>query len=156
MKRSLNVLAVALTLFSAFSASAAFAQDPPETPEQANIRVRIPGVSDGRNFKAPLAGGTATVRGRVISLEGDDTTLVSMRFDYRSGADIALDEIIDRILVTVEDQQGTELGRSVIDPNDIHLNPNRSPLLFSTTLYRPQDTRLGSYIVRIRVYGNYE
>jgi hypothetical protein len=156
MKRRLNVLAVVLTLFSAFSASAAFAQDPPETPLQVDVEVRMPRNLESRNFKRVLEGGTATIRGRVDNIDENGTVVVTMRFDYRSGADIALDEIIDRIIVTIESQQGEEFAVSTIDPNDIHLNPNRAPLFFSTTLYRSPVSVSRDFRVRIRVYGNYE
>jgi len=153
MKKSLNVLVMLLTLFTA---SAVFAQDPPETPLQADVEVRMPRNLDTRNFKMQLEGGTATIRGRVDNIDEDGTVVVVMRFDYRSGADIALDEIIDRIIVTVESQQGEEFSVSTIDPNDIHLNPNRAPLFFTTTLYRSPVSVSRDFRVHIRVYGNYE
>jgi hypothetical protein len=155
MKKSWSVLAVVLVLLSASAALApASAQD---APLQSDIYVRISRPVDGRNFKAELEGGTATVRGRVFNMDADGTVYVTLRFDYRSGADIALDEIIDRIVVTVENQQRTEVfGISTIDPNDINLNPNRAPLTFATTLYRSPVAISRDYWVRIRVYGNYE
>jgi hypothetical protein len=36
---------------------------------------------------------------------------------------------------------------------DVNLNPNRVPLAYRVTLYHPPDA---PYVVRVRVFGNYE
>jgi hypothetical protein len=151
MKKTTTALAIALILIST---AAALAQD---APLQANLRVKASGTRPvAASFRGTLQGGTAFVRGRVLNQPGGDTALVTLRFDYRIGDGIALDEIIDRIVVTIEDAAGEELAISTIDPNTINLNPNRVPLLYSTTLYTPEDAVRTGYFVRVRVFGNYE
>jgi hypothetical protein len=65
-----------------------------QSPLQADVQVRVK-HSDNRvvPFHARLEGGGATVRGSVQNLPGGETVLVSLRFDYNSDADIALDEL---------------------------------------------------------------
>jgi hypothetical protein len=140
-----------------FPALAAFAQD--QAPVQADVRVR---VNNNRRpvataFNASLAPGAATLEGSVSNLPGAETALVALRFDYAIDADIALDEIISQIVVSIEDGAGHTFSTVAIDPNTIHLNPNRVPLYYSATLYIPEHTRgRNGYVVRVRVLGNYE
>jgi hypothetical protein len=89
-------------------------------------------------------------------LPGGETTVVTLRFDHRTNADIALDEIISQIVISVEDANGTVFSITTIDPNTIPLNPNRAPLYYSATLYTPQVTGRAGYIAHVQVYGNYE
>ena len=140
-----------------FPLLAAFAQD--QAPLQADARVRVNNNKRpvAASFSAQLAGGPATLTGSVSNLPGGDTALVALVFDYRVDADIALDEIISQIVVWVEDHEGNVFSTITIDPNTVHLNPNRVPLYYSATLYTPDHTRRrNGYIVRVRVYGNYE
>jgi hypothetical protein len=134
---------------------AAVAQEEP--PLQEDIRVRVNGNPPvGANFSRQIEPGEARVRGRVLNLEGGETALVTLVFNYRSDAPIALDEIISRIVISIEDSQGGEFSTVTIDPNSINLNPNRVPLSYSATLYIPDDARRNGYFARVQVFGNYE
>ena len=128
-----------------------------QSPLQADVQVR---VNHGNRrlvpFRARLEGGGATVRGSVQNLPGGETLLVSLRFDYNSDADIALDELISQIVVSTSDKAGNEFSRVTIDPNTVPLNPNRAPFYYSATLYRPPRNGRSLYIARIQVFGNYE
>jgi hypothetical protein len=110
-------------------------------------------IKGGRaRFVRTIAPGDARVVGRVRPQPGGETVRVDLRFEYQIPKDeIAFDEIVCEIEVTVQDAAGTELARSVIDPKDINLNPNRVPLFYATTLYTG-----GGSAVRVRVRGNYE
>ena len=128
-----------------------------QSPLQADVQVRV-NHGDRRvvPFHARLEGGGATVRGSVQNLPGGETLLVSLRFDYNSDADIALDELISQIVVSTSDNAGNEFSRITIDPNTVPLNPNRAPLYYSATLYHPPRNGRSLYIARIQVFGNYE
>jgi hypothetical protein len=56
----------------------------------------------------------------------------------------------------VESIAGNEFSRVTIDPNTVPLNPNRAPLYYSATLYKPPRTGQSAYLVRIQFFGNYE
>ncbi len=128
-----------------------------QSPLQADVQVRV-NHGDRRvvPFHARLEGGGATVRGSVQNLPGGETLLVSLRFDYNSDADIALDELISQIVVSTSDNAGNEFSRITIDPNTVPLNPNRAPLYYSATLYHPPRNGRSLYLARIQVFGNYE
>jgi hypothetical protein len=128
-----------------------------QSPLQADVQVRV-NHGDRRvvPFHARLEGGGATVRGSVQNLPGGETLLVSLRFDYNTDADIALDELISQIVVSTSDNAGNEFSRITIDPNTVPLNPNRAPLYYSATLYHPPRNGRRVYLVRIQVFGNYE
>jgi hypothetical protein len=128
-----------------------------QSPLQADVQVRV-NHGDRRlvPFHARLEGGGATVRGGVQNLPGGETLLVSLRFDYNSDADIALDELISQIVVSTSNNAGNEFSRITIDPNTVPLNPNRAPLYYSTTLYHPPRNGRSLYLARIQVFGNYE
>ena len=155
MSRTAIVLRIVLALLviSPITPPVAVAQEGP--PLQLDVRVFVKRQEDiGAVFKRRLQPGDATVATRVRNLPGDDTARVMLHFDYKTDADIALDQIISRIVIAFEDAEGNEWSRSVIQPNEIHLNPNRVPLYYSATLYKPPGT--GRYIVRLKVFGNYE
>jgi hypothetical protein len=100
-----------------------------------------------------LDGGSARVRVLVTNRDDLRTATVALRFTYPIPPDtIALDEIIDRIVVVVRTPAGERFSRAAIDPNDVNLNPDASMLAYKLTLYRPE----GAYRIGIRVYGNYE
>lgn len=143
------------TVFLAFAPMTLVALD---EPLQVDVRLAVKGNRGASaSFERQIEGGTATVSGRVHNLAEGETTLVMLRFDYRTNADIALDEIISRVVITIEDAVGNEFSTVTIDPNTIPLNPNRVPLDYSSTLYIPTIVRGGNgYIVRVQVYGNYE
>jgi hypothetical protein len=128
-----------------------------QSPLQADIQVRV-NYNDKRpvTFRGRLEGGEATVRGSVQNLPGGETALVTLHFDYRTDADIALDELISQIAVSTSDRAGNEFSGVTIDPNTVPLNPNRAPLYYSATLYQPPRDGRRLYIARIQVFGNYE
>jgi hypothetical protein len=128
-----------------------------QSPLQADVQVRV-NHGDRRlvPFRARLEGGGATVRGTVQNLPGGETVLVSLRFDYNSDADIALDELISQIVVSTSDNAGNEFSRITIDPNTVPLNPNRASLYYSATLYHPPRNGRSLYLARIQIFGNYE
>ena len=152
MKRRFAILAL---LPLCFASNLVFGQE--QAPLQADIQIRV----DYHNrrlvhFRASLEGGEATVRGTVQNLPGGETVLVSLHFDYSTPADIALDEIISQIVISTSDKTGNEFSRVTIDPNTVPLNPNRAPLYYSTTLYKPPRGGRNLYLARIQVFGNYE
>ena len=146
---------VAAVLLSCFASEFVLAQD--QSPLQADVRLR---VSYGNrrliSFQTALEGGMATVRGTVQNLEGGETALISLHFQYITDADIALDELISQIVVSTRDKGGNEFSRVTIDPNTIPLNPNRVPLDYSGTFYKPPRGSGDWYTVRVQVFGNYE
>jgi hypothetical protein len=132
-----------------------FAQGLP--PLQVDVKVRVDhGSSTPVRFRSPIEGGGAIVKGRVTNLPNGETTLVSLRFTYRTNADIALDELISQIVISTSDTDGNEFSRVTIDPNTVPLNPNRAPLSYSATLYKPPRGGANVYIARVQVFGNYE
>ncbi len=128
-----------------------------QAPLQADVQVQVK-YNDKRPvlFHARLEGGGAVVRGSVLNLPGGETALVLLHFDYNTDADIALDELISQIVVSTSDRAGNEFSRVTIDPNTVPLNPNRAPLYYSATLYRPPRDGRRLYFARIQVFGNYE
>jgi hypothetical protein len=152
MKRRFAVVAL---LPLCFASQLVIGQE--QSPLQADVQVRV-NHGDRRlvPFHARLEGGGATVRGSVQNLPGGETLLVSLRFDYNSDADIALDELISQIVVSTSDNAGNEFSRITIDPNTVPLNPNRAPLYYSATLYHPPRNGRSLYLARIQVFGNYE
>src|SRR5438132_1708260 len=128
-----------------------------QSPLQADVRVRVDYNERGPvSFRAVLEGGEATLRGTVQNLPGGETSLVQLRFDYRTYAGIALDELISQIVIWTIDRTGSEFSKVVIDPNSVPLNPNRAPLHYAGTVYKPPRNNRTSYVVRIQVFGNYE
>ena len=128
-----------------------------QAPLQADVQVRVRFDSnDPVRFDSTIQGGGANVRGKVTNLSNGETNLVSLRFNYRTNADIALDELISQIIITTSDTNGNEFSRVTIDPNTVPLNPNRVPLQYAATLYKPPRAGRNAYIVRVQVFGNYE
>jgi len=152
MKQRLVVMAL---LPLCFVSQLAIGQEQP--PLQADVQVQVK-YKDKRlvQFRARLEGGEATLRGSVQNLPGGETALVLLHFDYNTDADIALDELISQIVVSTSDRAGNEFSRVTIDPNTVPLNPNRAPLYYSATLYRPPRDGRRLYFARIQVFGNYE
>jgi hypothetical protein len=146
---------IGLILLSTLEPLVAVAQDLP--PLQVDVRVPAKATGIGALFQRQIEPGEATVSGRVRNLPGGETALVTLRFDYKTNADFALDEIIGLIVISIEDSEGNEFSKVTIDPNTVNLNPNRVPLSYSATLYTPDQTGpRGSYTVHIQVFGNYE
>ena len=96
------------------------------------------------------------MKGTVTNLRGGETARVFLHFVYRTNADIALDELISQIVISTSDTAGNEFSRVMIDPNTVPLNPNRAPLYYSATLYKPPRGDRNVYITRVQVFGNYE
>jgi len=142
-------------LLSCFVPQIVLAQE--QLPLQADVRVRV-GYNDRGlvSFRAVLEGGEATLRGTVQNLPGGETSLVQLHFDYRTDTDIALDELVSQIVIWTIDRTGNEFSKVIIDPNSVPLNPNRVPLHYAGTVYKPPRNNRTSYVVRIQVFGNYE
>jgi hypothetical protein len=152
MKRRLAIVAL---LPLCFVSQLITAQEQP--PLQADVQLRVNHGDRGLvRFSAGLEGGEATLRGSVQNLPGRETVLVSLNFDYDTNADIALDEIISQIVVSTSERIGNEFSSATIDSNTVPLNPNRAPLYYSATLYRPPRDGRNTYFLRIQVFGNYE
>ncbi len=151
-----KMLAYVLRALLIFLPSMALAQDV-EPPIQVDVRIPIKSHRGlGGRFEQQIAPGPATISGRVYNLSGGQTSLVTLQFDYRSRAEFALDEIIARIVIAIEDLNGQQLSIAIIDPNTINLNPNRVPLYYSATLYNTQGDQRQDYIAHVQVFGNYE
>jgi hypothetical protein len=124
---------------------------------QANARVWIENGSSPASFERFLRGGKARLTGSIWNLRGGETALVLLAFDYKTDADISLDEILSSIVISTEGSGGNRFSEMAIDPNMVHLNPNRVPLHYSATLYTPPHKGPGNgYFVRVQVFGNYE
>ena len=152
----MRTLAIAVILFSSLGPLTAAAQE--QAPLQADVQVRVRNRAGATaSFRSLLQGGDAFVKGTVKNLPSDDTALIELKFNYPTDADIALDEIITQIVISLEDAGGNLFSTVTIDPNTINLNPNRVALHYSATLYRPE--RIAGrnfYIARVQVFGNYE
>jgi hypothetical protein len=80
---------------------------------------------------------------------------VDLAFRYRVPRDtIGLDEVIERVELATETAGGEAFLAAAIDTQLIPLNPNRTPLFYRVTLYRPEEAE--TYVLRVRVIGNYE
>jgi hypothetical protein len=144
------LLALSFVLLTA-GASNARAAGP---PLQAVLATAVPGgPGESVALKGRLDGGNAVVAMHVANREDPRTAVVHLRFTYRvAPGTIALDEIINRIVVETLTPTGEAVGRIAVDPNDVNLNPNSSSLAYRLTIYRPE----GDYRLRVRVFGNYE
>ena len=71
----------------------------------------------------------ATVIAVARNLKRGDAVSASLVFDYDTPADIALDELIDRVEITTETPNGGVYLSTTLDTELIPLNPNRVPLL---------------------------
>jgi len=122
---------------------------------QVDVAVTMPDEDGkGNAFAAPITGGNATVRGVVRNQNDGDTVRVDLLFEYNEDDPVALDEILDRIVIRTED--GLVFSKVALNPFVAPLNPNRTTLSYRVTLYRPHPDGGGPYTVRIRVFGNYE
>ena len=117
--------------------------------------VSVPAERRGSvRFEAPIEPGAATLHGVARNLRGG-AVQVDLEFDYRVPRDtIALDEVIERIEVSTETTGGEVFLAATLDTALIPLNPNRVPLLYRVTLYHPEE--VPEYVLRVRVFGNYE
>jgi hypothetical protein len=127
MKRGWKILAGLVAIFAVCPQLPLRAQIGP--PLQVDVRVRVKSNHGfGASFERQLDPGAATVEGRIHNLPGGETAVVTLRFDYRTNADFALDEIISQIVISIENANGNAFSIATIDPNTIPLNPNRAPL----------------------------
>lgn len=117
--------------------------------------VSVPADRKGAvRFEAPIAPGEATLSGVARNLRRGAVQL-DLALRYRVPRDtIALDEVIERIEVATETATGEPFQSAAIDAQLIPLNPNRVPLLYRVTLYHPEEVE--AYVLRVRVFGNYE
>jgi hypothetical protein len=100
-------------------------------------------------------GGLATLLTVARNQRDGETVRVDLVLDYRVPRDgIALDELVERIEVETATAEGERFQQVAIDAQMITLNPNRARLLYRVTLFHP--TEGGSYLLRLRLYGNYE
>jgi len=128
-----------------------------QSPLQADLRLRVNyNERDLVSFRAVLEGGEAILRGTVQNLPGGETSLIQLHFDYRTDANIALDELISQIVIWTNDRTGNEFSKVTIDPNSVPLNPNPVRLHYSGTVYKPPRNNRTFYVVSIQVFGNYE
>jgi hypothetical protein len=74
------------------------------------------------------------------------------RVRYDTTNPLALDEILDSIVVESVLSSGLELGRIVLQLHDTYLNTSKESLAYRLTLFRLQN---GPSTVRVRVYGDY-
>lgn len=127
-----------------------------DAPLQANVAISMaskPGAAS--SYSARLEGGVARVFGTVRNQLDGQAAQIDVEFEYKTGAPVSLDEIIEGIEVLTETIEGGAWGFASITPNYINLNPNRVTLSYRVTLYYPQQLSYG-YVARVRVYGNYE
>jgi hypothetical protein len=122
---------------------------------QIDLAVAMP-ASGSRRVVQSIPPGDATMQAVLRNQRGGETVRVDLRFDYRvPPGPVVFDEIIDRIEITVETADGEAFSvPTIIDPGEINLNPNRASLTYRATLYHPAE-RAG-YVVRLRLFGNYE
>jgi hypothetical protein len=149
---TLRTLLLASLLAVSFFPSVGWTQGP---PLQADAFVDMPDDNEGQaTIKGVgLDGGGARFTVRASNRADGRTVQVALHFRYPIPPDtIALDEIIDRIVVETSPDGIEAFGRVELDPNDVNLNPNSSKLLYRLTLYRPES----AYRIRVRVFGNYE
>jgi hypothetical protein len=124
-------------------------------PLQANAFVDMPDDNEGQAAikGVRLDGGGARFTVRASNRPDGRTVQVALNFRYPIPPDtIALDEIIDSIVVETSAEGFEAFGRVDLDPNEVNLNPNSSKLRYRLTLYRPES----AYRIRVRVFGNYE
>lgn len=146
---------VAALLLGCFASHVVPAQEQP--PLQADVRIRVNYNERGPvSFRAVLEGGEAMLRGTVQNFPGGETSLVQLHFDYRTDANIALDELISQIVIWTNDRTGNEFSKVTIDPNSVPLNPNRVRLHYAGTVYKPPRNNRTFYVVGIQVFGNYK
>jgi len=128
-----------------------------QPPLQADLQVRV-NYSERNlvSFRAVLEGGEAVLRGTVQNFPGGETSFVQLHLDYRTDANIALDELISQIVIWTNDRTGNEFSKVSIDPNSVPLNPNRVRLHYAGTVYKPPRNNRTFYVVGVQVFGNYE
>jgi hypothetical protein len=129
----------------------------PAGAQQVDLAFGMPTAADARGRRTALIEqGPATVEVTARNMSAD-AVVVDLAFRYRVPPDtIALDELIDRIEIATETATGEPFFAAAIDAQLIPLNPNRVPLFYRVTLYRPTPAEGEFYRVHAKLFGNYE
>jgi hypothetical protein len=141
--------------FALLVAAPARAGDPTH-PLQLELSLPIATAPSGkaRSLDA-IEQGDATIRTVARNQRGGETVQVDLTLDYKvPKGTIALDELVEQIQVETATPGGELFQQAVIDAQLVTLNPNRAKLLYRVTLFYP--TEGPSYLLRLRLYGNYE
>ena len=153
MTRVIPLLAFALLLLA--SPAPAGAAEPTH-PLQVELSLPISTAPSGKaRSLGPIGQGDATIRTVARNQRGGETVQVDVTLDYRvPKGTIALDELVEQIQVETATPGGELSQQAVIDAQLVTLNPNRARLLYRVTLFYPTDAP--TYLLRLRLYGNYE
>ena len=146
---------VAFSLLLLLSPVAAGAEEPTH-PLQVELSLPISTAPSGkaRSLDA-IEQGEATLRTVARNQRGGETVQVDLTLDYRvPKGTIALDELVEQIQVETATPGGELFQQAAIDAQLVTLNPNRARLLYRVTLFYPTDAP--TYLLRLRLYGNYE
>jgi hypothetical protein len=146
------LLAAVLALVAA---SPARAGDPTH-PLQLELSLPISTAPSGKARSLdPIEQGDATIRTVARNQPGAETVRVDLTLDYKvPKGTIALDEHVEQIQVETATPGGELFQQAVIDAQLVTLNPNRAKLLYRVTLFYPTEGQ--SYLLRLRLFGNYE
>jgi hypothetical protein len=160
----LRDLAIALAFLAVtFGVALAGAETPPSvacepvSPLQVELALPIATARSGQaKSLVPIEeGGLATLLTAARNQRDGETVRVDLVLDYRVPRDtIALDELVERIEVETATAEGELFQQAAIDAQLITLNPNRARLFYRVTLFHPAEDE--SYLLRLRLYGNYE
>jgi hypothetical protein len=125
-------------------------------PLQVDLSIPVASAEGARARRVvPIENGPARMRAVVRTLPGGETARIDLTLEYRlPPGTIGLDELVEGIEITTASANGDPFQSVVLDTQLIPLNPNRARLSYRATLYQPNDG--ASYLVRIRLHGNYE
>ena len=146
---------VAFTLLLLASPAPGGAEEPTH-PLQVELSLPISTAPSGKvRSLEPIEQGDARIRTVARNQRGGETVQVDITLDYKvPKGTIALDELVEQIQVETATPGGELFQQAVIDAQLVPLNPNRAQLLYRVTLFYPTDAP--SYLLRLRLYGNYE
>jgi hypothetical protein len=147
-----TLLAAVFTLAFALPARAG----DPTHPLQVELSLPIATAPSGkaRSIDA-IEQGDAKLRTVARNQRGGETVQVDLTLDYKvPKGTIALDELVEQIQIETATAGGELFQQAVIDAQLVTLNPNRARLLYRVTLFYPTEGQ--SYLLRLRLYGNYE
>ena len=108
---------------------------------QVDLDLSVPTRRGGSvRFEAPIGeAGPATLSGVARNRKGGAVQVdLVVRYDIPRDT-IALDEVIERIEVATETAEGAPFLDATLETKLIPLNPNRTPLRYRVTLYRPEE-----------------
>ncbi|HVH04563.1 MAG TPA: hypothetical protein VNE71_01025 [Myxococcota bacterium] len=128
----------------------------PKAPLQLELSLPIATAPSGKARSVDaIEPGDATIRTVARNQRGGETVQVDLTLDYKvPKGTIALDELVERIEVETAAPGGELFQQAVIDAQLVTLNPNRAKLLYRVTLFYPTDAP--TYLLRLRLFGNYE